>query len=176
MGVTFAKTHLETWYYLTVGIFLASATFSPIESFRHYRWQMTRPQHIAGTDVCYSEKSTYCTSTFIIGRKTLVNLREDIVLTHCFFKVWWQLPLFLFILSFSYIHNHIYTVHLAISILRGLSPFSSLLVSLRGKNLPGVTSRVWTRGPEELSSLCPETSMKLYVQEFSFWTGKNLSP
>ncbi len=42
-------------------------------------------------------------------------------------KVWRQLPLFLFILFVSYIHYHIH---------RGLSPFSSLLFFLRGKNLP----------------------------------------
>ncbi len=48
---------------------------------------------------------------------------------------------FYFFLSVSYIHNHINTAHSLISIRRGLSPFSSLLVSLRGKNLPGVPSR-----------------------------------
>jgi hypothetical protein len=56
-------------------------------------------------------------------------------------KVWWQLPLFLFlfIYLFSYIHNHIHTIHSFIFIRRGLHLlFSSLLVSLRGKNLPGV--------------------------------------
>jgi hypothetical protein len=39
----------------------------------------------------------------------------------------------------EYIHNNIHTAHSFISIRRGLSPISSLLVSLRGKNLPGGT-------------------------------------
>jgi hypothetical protein len=58
-------------------------------------------------------------------------------------KVSWQLPLFLFILSFTvtYIHNYIRTINTLIHLHhRGLSPFSSLL-SLSGKNLSGVPSR-----------------------------------
>jgi hypothetical protein len=59
-----------------------------------------------------------------------------------FVKVWWQLPLFLLILSFTvtYIHNYICTIHSSISIHRGLPPFSSLL-SLGGKTSLGVQSR-----------------------------------
>ncbi len=52
-------------------------------------------------------------------------------------KVWWQLPLFLFILSFSHIHNHIHTVH---SFIHLHSPLSPLLVCSKRKNYPGVPS------------------------------------
>jgi hypothetical protein len=48
--------------------------------------------------------------------------------------------LFLFILSFSYIHNHIHKVH-SISIGRDLSPFSSLL--LRSKRKTSLEYRAW---------------------------------
>ncbi len=50
-----------------------------------------------------------------------------------FCKVWWRLPLFLFILSFSYIHNHIHTVHSFISICRGSFPFLHCLLAQREK-------------------------------------------
>ncbi len=62
-----------------------------------------------------------------------------------FFLVWWQLPLFLFILSFSYIHNHIHTVHSFSSIRRGLSPFLHCLFRSEGKTSLGCRAGIWTR-------------------------------
>jgi hypothetical protein len=52
-----------------------------------------------------------------------------------FFKVWWQLPVFIFILSFTvtYIHNYIRTIHSSISIRRGLSPFFVIAFAQREK-------------------------------------------
>ncbi len=60
-------------------------------------------------------------------------------------KVWWQLPLFLFILSLSYIHNHIHTVHSFISIRRGLSPFLHCLFYSEVKKSLGCPDVMWTR-------------------------------
>jgi hypothetical protein len=48
---------------------------------------------------------------------------------------------------FSYIHNHIHTAYSFISIRQGLSPISSLLVLLRGQNLPGGTEPGFELGP-----------------------------
>jgi hypothetical protein len=50
-----------------------------------------------------------------------------------------------FVFTITYIHNYISTIHSSISSRRGLSPFSSLL-SLSGKNLPGVPSRELNSG------------------------------
>ncbi len=46
---------------------------------------------------------------------------------------------------FSYIHNHIHTVHSFISIRRGLSPFSSLLLRSERKTSLGCRAGIWTR-------------------------------
>lgn len=62
-------------------------------------------------------------------------------------KVWWQLPLFLFILSFTvtYIHNYIRTIHSSISIRRGLSPFPHCTCAQWGKTSLGCRAEIWTR-------------------------------
>jgi hypothetical protein len=69
----------------------------------------------------------------------LLNARQKLLaLFECAQKKYLSL-FFLFILSFSYIQNHIHTVQSFISIRRGLSPFLHCLL-LRGKLLPGVPS------------------------------------
>ncbi len=92
------------------------------------RMSIGQAQNIACIDVYVTQRKAH-TSTFIIRQKTLVNLREDIVRTNCFFSsVWWQLPLFFylfylfhtFIITFiGYIHSYSFAE---------ASPFSSLLV------------------------------------------------
>ncbi len=90
-----------------------------------------------------------------------------------FLKVWCQLPLFLFILSFTvtYSQNYICTTHSSISIHQGLSPFSSLL-SLSGKNLPGVQGFELWPAVQQASELPTELSCTLWAMlqpELHFW-------
>ncbi len=81
-----------------------------------------------------------CKAALFSFTNPLRPISNVLIIQHCFisrpsdftFKVWWQLLLFLFILSSSHIHNRIHTIHSFITILL----FSSLHGLLREKNLP----------------------------------------
>ncbi len=97
-------------------------------------------------------------------------------------KVWWQLPLFLFILSFSYIHNHIHTVYSFIYIRRGLSPFLHCLFRSEGNTSLRCRAGIWTRAchtagqrTTNWATLHPRPiSIHLSLNLTKFWSSKVL--
>ncbi len=90
-------------------------------------------------------------------------------------KVWWQLSLFLFICSVSYIHNHIHTVHSFIH-LHSPRPLSFVAIACcwERKTSLGCRAGIWiracyTKSIQQASALPTEPRCTLLSQAAPFW-------